>query len=165
MNTIASGINKTQVQGRFYRTKLKNFGNDVFVKIKSEPLCRVRENSDLTFFQYHGSYYEGDVLNHLVLWGHPALLGRLRARQTSSFVDGTFRSVPANFYQLVIVMVFDAISNLYIPSYYALTTGKTTKVYDYVMYHTNAAVDFTMDPAYISCDFIISAVKHQFPRS
>ncbi|KAE8964868.1 hypothetical protein PR001_g28909 [Phytophthora rubi] len=36
------------------------------------------------------------------------------------------------------------------------------------MYHTNAAVDFTMDPAYISCGFeqaIISAVKHQFPRS
>ncbi|KAE8983881.1 hypothetical protein PR003_g29116 [Phytophthora rubi] len=82
MNTIASGFNKTQVQGRFYRTKLKNFGNDVFVKIKSEPLCSVRENSDLKFFQYHGSYYEGDVLHHLVLWGHPALLDRLRARQT-----------------------------------------------------------------------------------
>ncbi|KAE8993213.1 hypothetical protein PR003_g19743 [Phytophthora rubi] len=65
-------------------------------------------------------------------------------------------------------MVYDAISNLCIPSCYALTTGKTTKVYDYVMYHTSAAVDFTMDPAYISCDFeqaIISAVKHQFPRS
>ncbi|KAE8912720.1 hypothetical protein PF005_g24031 [Phytophthora fragariae] len=168
MNIIAIGINKTQVQGRFYRTKLKNFGNDVFVKIKSEHLCSVRENSDFKFFQYHGSYYEGDVLHHLVLWGHPALLDRLRARQTSIFVDGTFRSVPANFNQLVIVMVFDAISNLYIPSCYALTTGKTTKVYDYVMYHTNTAVDFTMDPAYISCDFeqaITSAVKHQFPRS
>ncbi|KAE9050538.1 hypothetical protein PR003_g2529 [Phytophthora rubi] len=36
MNAIASGINKPQVQGRFYRTKLKNFGNDVFVKIKSK---------------------------------------------------------------------------------------------------------------------------------
>ncbi|GMF50186.1 unnamed protein product [Phytophthora fragariaefolia] len=63
-NTLASGISKTQVQGRFYiyRTKLKSFGNDIFVSIKTEPLCNVRENSDLRFFQFRGSYNE-DIVN------------------------------------------------------------------------------------------------------
>ncbi|EGZ26059.1 hypothetical protein PHYSODRAFT_487747 [Phytophthora sojae] len=165
---ITSGLTKNQVTGRFYRTKLKSFGNDVFVQIKTDPLCSVRENPSLKFFQYHGSYYEGEALHHFILWGHPALLDRLRARQTSLFVDGTFRCVPANFYQLVVVMVYDTISNLYIPSCYALATGKTTKVYDYVLYHTNACFDFAMDPAFITCDFeqaLMNAVKHQFPRA
>ncbi|KAJ8537399.1 hypothetical protein ON010_g13198 [Phytophthora cinnamomi] len=56
INVLASGIKKSQVHGRFYRTKLKIFGNDIFVAIKTEPLCNVRENNGLKFFQYHGSY-------------------------------------------------------------------------------------------------------------
>ncbi|ETI29662.1 hypothetical protein F443_23224 [Phytophthora nicotianae P1569] len=69
------------------------------------------------------------------------------------FVDATYKSVPANFYQLIIVMVFDEISDLYISCCYALITGKSSKVYNCVLYHTSSGIDFALNSDHVSCDF------------
>ncbi|ETM53200.1 hypothetical protein L914_03309, partial [Phytophthora nicotianae] len=84
------------------------------------------------------------------------------------FVDATYKSVPANFYQLIIVMVFDEISDLYISCCYALITGKSSKVYNCVLYHTSSGIDFALNSDHVSCDFeqvIMNAIKDQFPKA
>lgn len=45
------------------------------------------------------------------------------------FVDATFYCVPAPFYQVLIVMVFDSALGIYIPVAYILMTGKTEECY------------------------------------
>jgi hypothetical protein len=56
----------------------------------------------------------------------------MKQRRSSIFVDATYRCVPVQFYQLVIVMLYDTISDLYLPVWYILATGKTAQVYDHV---------------------------------
>jgi len=45
------------------------------------------------------------------------------------FLDGTFFSVPTNFYQLINISIFDSLSGLYIPLLWALTTHKSLEMY------------------------------------
>ena len=45
------------------------------------------------------------------------------------FIDGTFYCVPLGFYQLVIIMVYDAARRLYTPVWYILLDGKHEAIY------------------------------------
>ncbi|DBA01562.1 TPA: hypothetical protein N0F65_011533 [Lagenidium giganteum] len=92
-------------------------------------------NSTLRFFQFHFSYYEHNKLERLIGWAHPELLRLFKYRNTTVFVDGTFRCEPREFYQCLIFMVHDQGSNCYVPVLYALCTSKTSDMYWNAIHH------------------------------
>ncbi|POM60555.1 hypothetical protein PHPALM_30585 [Phytophthora palmivora] len=157
-----------QIISRLYRTKRNHFGRESFGRIEIEPLCDVKHNPGLTFYQFHFTYYEDEVLHRVIGWSHPLLMDRLKQRHYSIFVDATFRCVPTQFYQLVVVMMYDPISDLYLPVWYVLTSGKTSQFYEHIFHYICVASKKRLDPADIVCDFefaMIKAVKNQFPDS
>ncbi|POM64765.1 Hypothetical protein PHPALM_19679 [Phytophthora palmivora] len=117
------------------KNKTKHFGRDVFGRIESEPLSDVKFSPGLKFFQFHFTYYEDEVLHRVIGWAHPQLMDRTKQRQCSVFLDATYRCVPVPFYKLVIVMIFDQISELYLPVWYGLTSGKTTQLYEHLLHY------------------------------
>ncbi|POM66183.1 Hypothetical protein PHPALM_18000 [Phytophthora palmivora] len=139
-----------------------------FGRIEIEPSCNVKHNPDMKFFQFHFTYYEDEVLLRIIGWFHPQLMDRLKQRHCSIFIDATFRCVPTRFYQLVITMVYDPISDLYLPVWHVLTSGKTSQIYEHIFHYICVASKKQLVPAHIVCDIefaIIKAVKVQLPDS
>eukprot|EP00644_Phytophthora_capsici_P008753 jgi/Phyca11/111322/e_gw1.20.607.1 len=65
-------------------------------------------------------------------------------------------------------MIYDPISDLYLPIWYALTSGKSTQVYELLFNYICIASKNRLDPAHVVCDFeyaMIKTVKNQFPNS
>ncbi|EGZ14737.1 hypothetical protein PHYSODRAFT_333073 [Phytophthora sojae] len=92
----------------------------------------------------------------------------MKQRQSSVFIDSTYRWVPAPFYQLEIVMLYDLISELFLPIWYVLTTGKTAQVYDRPFHNIYVGARQKIFPAHVVCDFefaMITSVQNQFPES
>ncbi|POM68560.1 Hypothetical protein PHPALM_15267, partial [Phytophthora palmivora] len=152
---VVQGATKKQIMGRLYRTRRNHFGREIFGRIEIEPLSNF-------------TYYKDEVLHRVIGWSYPLLMDRLKQRHCSIFVDATFRCVPTQFYQLVIVMMYDPISDLYLPVWYVLTSGKTSQIYEHIFHYICVASKKRLDPAHIVCDFefaMIKAVKDQFPDS
>ncbi|KAG2985585.1 hypothetical protein PC120_g24020 [Phytophthora cactorum] len=131
---LVQGASKKQILGRLYRTRTAHFGREIFGRIESDPLCNVRNSPGLKFFHFHFTYYEDEVQHRVIGWAHPQLVDRMRQQQTSLFFDATYKCVLVQFYQLVIIMIYDTISDLYLPVFYVLTTGKTTDVYEHLLH-------------------------------
>ncbi|OWY91868.1 LOW QUALITY PROTEIN: hypothetical protein PHMEG_00039373, partial [Phytophthora megakarya] len=106
----------------------------------------------------------GEV-QHILGWGHPALIRLLSYHQTALYLDGTFHCVPSPFYQCIIVMVHDRGSKCFAPCMYSLATNKSERTYWSTLHRVQAATGMTMDVGTVSCDFekgLINAVGDQF---
>ena len=80
----------------------------------------------------------------------------------AGFVDGTFRVVPQGFYQLLIYMIYDKGSELYIPVVYGLVQNKTQLTYQIFLQKINMLTHFKFSATTITCDFekgLINACK------
>ncbi|KAK1928476.1 hypothetical protein P3T76_016041 [Phytophthora citrophthora] len=135
------------------QNKKQTFWAGDFRAFGNRSLCDVKNNPGLKNFQFHLAYNEGDVLHR---------------RQSSLFIDATYCCVPIRYYQLVIIMMHDPISDLYLPIWYALTSGKTTRVYELLFNCICVATKNRLDPVHVVCDFeyaVIKTVKDQFPNS
>lgn len=85
-----------------------------------------------------------------------------------TFVDCTFRSVPAPFLQCLIVMVFDVGTQLFVPCAYSLITSKNEYMYLTVFHELIVLSKYNWMPKLITCDFelaLINAIKHEFPET
>ncbi|KAG2938656.1 hypothetical protein PC116_g4671 [Phytophthora cactorum] len=58
----------------------------------------------------------------------------MRQQRASLLFDATYKCVPVQFYQLVVIMIYDSISDLYLPVFYVLTTGKTNDIYEHLLH-------------------------------
>ncbi|KAF4137405.1 hypothetical protein GN958_ATG13404 [Phytophthora infestans] len=149
-NEILRSATQKQFSGRLYRSRAKRFGRESFGRLKQKPLCNVEESGGFKYFQFHVTYYEDEVRHRLIGWLHPHLMDRMTQRQSSIFVNATYRCVPAPFYQLVIVMLDDTISDLYLPVCNICVSSKQK-----------------LAPALV-CDFafaVLKAVQYQFPEA
>ena len=82
-------------------------------------------------------------------------------------VDATFNIVPHPFSQCLIIMIFDASHQIYIPVAWALMTGKTSECYWQVFNWITTTVQ-ELDPSYIGVDFeraFFSNVSIHFPEA
>lgn len=95
----------------------------------------------------------GDKLERLIGWAHPVLLQRLKYRNTTIFIDGTFRSVPSRFYRCVVIMVHDAASDFFLPVFYILCSAKTQDMYWNAISCVISATDDKLQPETVVCDF------------
>ncbi|KAG3190848.1 hypothetical protein C6341_g1526 [Phytophthora cactorum] len=93
-----------------------HFGRENFGRLETESLCDVKNSPGLKSIQFHFTYYEDEVLRRVFGWANPQLMDRMEQRQCSIFIDATYRCVPTRFYQLAIVMMYDPISELHLPT-------------------------------------------------
>lgn len=76
---------------------------------------------------YKKSIVAGKV-QELVVWASSEGLCVLR-QQNQIFVDGTFRVVPREFCQCLVIVSFDKSAGLYVPCIWALMTSRTETMY------------------------------------
>lgn len=89
----------------------------------------------------------------------------LANNRLSCFFDGTFNCVPAPFKQLLILMVYDNSSTMYVPVVYILVERKTEWTYWEVFHNILVMCRMNFDLAMLHCDFemaMIKAAKDQF---
>jgi hypothetical protein len=68
---------------------------------------------------------------------------------TQLFFDATFSSVPAAYYQCLIIMIFDEVHEIYLPCYWTLMSSKSESCYVKVFQTINDDLGGKLDPANI----------------
>ena len=81
------------------------------------------------------------------------------------YIDGTFRIWLSQFYQCLIIMVFDVQIAVYVPVMYILMTGKHEHLYWHTLHCVFGASNWKLDPFSVTCDFekgLHNAIRGQF---
>ena len=100
----------------------------------------------------------------MVGFANPMLLGLLNG-DVQLYIDGTFKVCLLPFYQFLIVMVFKAQTDSYVPVFYILLQGKTTFEYYMALHFVFSATYGKLHPSTVMCDFekgLHLAVRKQF---
>ena len=107
-STTWKGMSDSQVKTLVINTRSRENGGDIFRLLERPPLCMVQRFQFLFFLQSYQTIINNDTqkLDRIVVFGNPSLFG-LFAGAVQLFIDGTFRICPSQFYQCLIIMVFD----------------------------------------------------------
>ena len=124
----AKFLTHAELQQTVYGTKIKEFGS-MQARIQAFPMANVAEDDERFFFQFLHSVVLDGVVASIIGWAHPTLLFLLRGAALSLFMDCTFRVVPHGFAQLLIIMVYAPMYDLYVPVWYILLPSKDEWVY------------------------------------
>ena len=146
---------------------------DNYRKVETDEWARLRDGEDRLFFLSSTTYRDqcatvrpATKMRRMILWSHPDLSYILRRRGISVFIDGTFRCVPREFYQCVILVAFDDETDLYLPVVFGLLEGKTSWDYWHFLRQIFVMTETKFAPSTLVCDFesaLIQAVKEQCP--
>ena len=98
---------RNRVRSQVYRAREKQCGSDIFQTIEQHPNSMV-EYSKHNFLQVNCNFPDGEDMERMIGWGNPALFGILNTDDVHIYVDATFSSCPLKFYQCLIIMEFDA---------------------------------------------------------
>ena len=91
-----------------------------------DSICFVLQSNQTIFDN------ETKKVERLMVYGNPSLLGTM-VGDIQVYIDDTFRIYPSQFYQCLIIMVFDLQLSVYVPVFYVLTTGNTENLYWYAL--------------------------------
>jgi hypothetical protein len=136
--------------------------------IKS-PAYMFTENSlsKQLFLQFDLTYAspQKHSVKRIIGWAHPEMMDVAKETGRNVFVDCTFRCVPKDFEQLLILMVYSKPKNYYCPVFYVLMQEKSQKAYELVFQNIGNTLGENIDAATFTCDFetaLINAAKKSF---
>lgn len=127
----------------------------------------MKPRDDRPFLQFNTLRSIEGKLTRLVGFAHPDLLFYLKYPQLSLFLDGTFKTAPAPFYQCLVFLIYDKALNLYFPAFYVLLPNKTQWTYFVAINEVLLSCGLELEPKYVHCDFesgLIGAILEQFPN-
>lgn len=130
------------------------------------PPLRDLPNGQPFFRRYWSGDIEGEY-HQMFIWCTNEALSLMRYN-SHTFIDCTFRSVPAPFIQCLIIMVHDIGTELFVPCAYCLLTSKNEYLYLTAFHEIIVLTKYHWMPRIITSDFevaLISAIKHEFPES
>lgn len=110
-------------------TRAKEAGADVFKALELLPMRNVSATDSRSFMQFRVVHTTatGGMSHRIVSFAHPGLVRLLRYPKISVFVDGTFKVVPRPFTQCLIVMVYDASVDVYVPCSTCSSTARRSE--------------------------------------
>ncbi|KAK1937824.1 hypothetical protein P3T76_009561 [Phytophthora citrophthora] len=161
---VLLGSTREQVKRRMHRVRHTHYGGNYHGVVEVSPLSLTLVGG-FPFFKFHQVYTDGVNLERVIGWAHPDLHERLKCKNSSLFIDGTFRCVPHGFYQCFIVMVHDFATALFLPVFFVLCTSKTQDMYWNVINAVVIACNEKLLPETVVCDFesaLIDAESVQF---
>ncbi|POM71649.1 Hypothetical protein PHPALM_11748 [Phytophthora palmivora] len=102
---------------------------------QTPTLARV-QNDFVGVLQFNYSWYDDTKakngksgIERLVGWSRPELRNLLKYDSVHLFVDGTFRCTPKRSHQFVTLMMYDPLTDLFVPTFFTLSTNKTQALY------------------------------------
>ena len=124
------GHTRDYVISRAHRARAKLNHGDAFRSVENN-MAKMKDGTDNFFVQCHHVFpsTKYGVLQRIMIFANPALLALLCALSVDIFIDATFSCTPLPFYQTLIIMVHDPITNMYVPIMYALMTTKSYESY------------------------------------
>ncbi|OWZ07807.1 hypothetical protein PHMEG_00019759 [Phytophthora megakarya] len=167
---IRKGLSEEQVTRRVYHVRQKHYGSHLLGFIEVPPLSIV-EGKHLSFFQFHLSRPKLDPTSkpdRRIGWAHPELRRLLMYNGVSLFFDGTFRCVPIEFKQCMVLMVHDQTSELFVPIYFVLCSSKGKEMYCDVLEQIYRDTSKKLQPCDVVCDFelpLINAIETKYPSA
>ncbi|KAE8910273.1 hypothetical protein PF003_g6077 [Phytophthora fragariae] len=143
----------------------------MFSLVETPDLAKVK-NEIVGFLQFNYAWHDDSRakqgksgIERLIGWSHPELSNLLRYDGLHLFVDGTFRCTPKSFHQFVTLMMYDPLTDLFVPVFFTLATNKTTDLYTKMFKCIEFALGKEPNPADVVCDFeaaMISAIDDRF---
>jgi hypothetical protein len=107
-----------------------------------------------------------DRLEKMHIWCHPELLNLLKGilaynlgKNLKVFIDGTFRTAPKAFKQLMILMIYSDLASMFVPIMYGLLEGKHSYQYDDFLIGIEQVLEQKLDVHCVSCDFEIGIIN------
>ncbi|CAG9319131.1 unnamed protein product [Blepharisma stoltei] len=88
------------------------------------------QSQGISFFRSSSINYSGD-LYHYIIWATKWQLSHLR-ESVHWYMDGTFKVIPAGFYQLLTILIIDPQSQHYMPTCFIAMSSKHTFLYQAV---------------------------------
>lgn len=162
------GIHRQQALRRVYTTRGNLLGNGDLYRTIEHALYKNIPDTGQSFLQCNLTIphpTDCTKVDRIIWFGHPTLIMLLNGR-VDAFIDATFKVVPRGFYQLLVVMVKDVQTKMFVPVMYGLMTGKTKMLYFQALHFLVSATKWQFNPRRISCDFedaLISQINNQFP--
>lgn len=157
-----------QIKRKIYNVRKKEHGDvvDMIAKLELPVYKFCHGDNKLEFFK--GSFSlamkpeevtKDYDMHRVIVMGHPKFKKLFLQRGFSLFVDATFKVCPKKpcFYQLLIFMAYDSPSQVYVPCYYALMTGKMQWLYktafEMILRDVDANWEKNVVSGYVSCDW------------
>lgn len=157
-----------QLVNKVYNTRHREFENWE-QQLCSYPLSMCGPQLDQPFLQFVRKFVNVcKELETVIGWGHPGLLFLLRNSPVPLFVDMTFKMVPKQFAQLMIIMFHCSATNQYIQVLYVLLESKTELAYFVAVECVIGATNWKIDASSLTCDFeqaLINTLTKQFPEA
>ena len=138
----------------------------------SNQFCSTRGDfgGGINFCRFRGTVNdEKNNTTEVLIFSSPCLLRLLKNQQW--FVDGTFKIVPSSHRQLLIIIVYHALLDCYLPACYLLMSHKTKIAYRYAFSNLILlckTLEINLAPQYIMCDFesaLRKGIQDSFPKS
>jgi len=163
---MATYATRDQLKRAVYSARNAEFGGDSFSIIKAPPLAHPADDDPRYFFAFDVSFVINDKIQRMIGWANPDLLFLAQGNGSRNlFVDCTFKCVVHGFSQLMILMIHEERTGLYLPVFFVLLQSNTYEVYFYALNECIARTNFKMNANSITCDFelpLIQALKEQF---
>ncbi|KAE9208515.1 hypothetical protein PF002_g19380 [Phytophthora fragariae] len=129
----------------------------MFSLVETPDLAKVK-NEIVGFLQFNYAWHDDSRakqgksgIERLIGWSHPELSNLLRYDGLHLFVDGTFRCTPKSFHQFVTLMMYDPLTDLFVPVFFTLATNKTTDLYTKMFKCIEFALGKEPNPADVAC--------------
>lgn len=117
----------------------------------TQSISYISSNTDLIGFE------------QIILFGHPELI-HLAKKARHFYIDGTW-ATPPGFMQILIVMIYEEATDMYIPVFFCLLEKKKANTYSVALSLIDAATDGAISPKTITTDFeqaLISEIRMKF---
>jgi hypothetical protein len=165
---------REEIVNFIYNLRRSSTQGDIYARIGDARYAEVGSGDTRLFLNYDFRYKnarkpnETPSLCRMLMWMHPDLAHMLRRRSAAASLDGTFRCVPRQFKQCMILMVYDDETGLYVPIVYTLLQDKTQWTYWHMLHLILVATECKFEPSAITIDFepaLLNAIKEQFPST
>jgi len=137
-------------------------------QIKIAPL-RYASDTDLRpFLLFNNQVLVNGEYEHMVGWGHPNLVNLTSRSGLNIFADCTFSVVPKEFKQLLILMIYDEATQLYLPIFYVLLQSKHEDAYYEALHQCIRSTKYKMNANSFTSDYelpLIKSLKMQFTKA
>jgi len=162
-----------QMKAMVYYVRTKEYG-DWMGRIVSSPLSTVFMNDERSFFQFMlmipvplkgGVNPNNSEVQKIIGWAHPDLIFLMKHGKVNLFIDCTFKICPRGFAQCLIMMIYSAAHDTYVPVFFVLLESKSELVYYHALEQCIGATNWKLDAATVSCDFetgLMNQCKLQF---
>jgi hypothetical protein len=173
---LHTGMTTNSMENLVRNTRTKQFQS--LDEVIFSPALRTCLKSDRNFILFDTKIFiesasskkstlsEDQKYQRMIGWGHFELMHLMRY-DAHYFIDCTFKCVPKNFVQCMIIMIFDEGTQLYVPIFYILLQSKFEEVYTTAINLCAASSPGFKKAKSVTCDFergLMNAIDATFPE-